>query len=116
MRDDTRKRLNQAIWRERLKKAGIGLAIVAAIGAIMVYQTYDLTETKTQVGGTIAAFDPLITKSISAATEGVKAEVRLDSGQTVSIMALKSRGLKIGDHIDITAHHHGSGRVTYSLK
>lgn len=116
MRDDTRRRLNQAIWTERLKKAGIGLAILAAIGAIMVYQTYDLSETKIQVGGTVTAFEPLVTKSVTAATDGVKAEVRLDSGQIITIMALKSRGLKIGDHIEVTAHQHGSGRVTHSFK
>ena len=116
MREETKKRLNQAIWRDRLRMAGIGLAVLAAIGAIMFYQTYDLSETKTQVGGTVTAFEPLVTKSVSAATDGVKAEVRLDSGPLISVFALKSRGLKVGDHIEVTAHNHGSGRVNYSFK
>ena len=99
-----------------MRKAGIGLAILAAIGAIMAYQTYDLSETKTQVGGTVTAFEPLVTKSVTAATDGVKAEVRLDSGQLITIFALKSRGLKVGDHIEVTAHNHGSGRLNYSFQ
>ena len=34
MREETRRKLERALWRERAKKAGIGLAVVAAIGLL----------------------------------------------------------------------------------
>ena len=114
MREETKQRLNQAIWRDRMRKAGIGLAIVAAIGAIMAYQTFDLQITDTQVGGTVAAIEPLVSKS-NAAT-GVNVEVKLDSGPVIRVMALKTRDLKVGDHLDVVRHTHGSGRITHTLK
>ena len=114
MREETKKRLNQAIWRERMKKVGMGLAVLGAIGAVMLYQTLDLQVTYSPAGATVVSIDPLVSKT--AAATGVNVEVKLEGGQLVRVMALKSRELKVGDHLDITAGHHGSGRVTYSLK
>lgn len=114
MREETRRKLNQAIWRERLKMVAIGLAIVGAIAAAMFYETLDLKVTDSAVSGTVETIDPLVSKT-SAAT-GVNVEVKLESGQLVRVLALKSRELKVGDHIDVVAHHHGTGRVTHTLK
>lgn len=114
MREETKQRLNQAIWRDRMHKVAIGLAIMAAIGAIMAYQTFDLQVTDTPVGGTVATIEPLVSKT--AAATGVNVEVKLDSGSLIRVMALKTRELKVGDHIDVLRHTHGSGRVTHTLK
>ena len=114
MREETKQRLNQAIWRDRMRKVGIGLAIVAGIGAIMAYQTFDLQVTDTPVGGTVATIEPLVSKT--AAATGVSVEVKLDSGPLIRVMALKTRELKVGDHIEVLRHTHGSGRVTHTLK
>ena len=114
MREETKRKLTQAIWRERMKKVGLGVAVLAAIGAVMAYQSFDLQVTVARVGGTVEAIEPLVSKT-SAAT-GVNVEVKLDSGQLVRVMALKSRELKVGDHIEVTEQRHGSGRVTHTLK
>ena len=114
MREDTKKRLERAILIERLKKAGIGLAIIAAMGLAFAYENFDLQVTNMQVAGTISALDPLVSKTNGVDGETVR--VTLDDGQFVSVLALKSRNLKVGDKLDVTRHHHATGRVTYTLK
>jgi hypothetical protein len=114
MRADTRKRLDQAILKERLKKAGIGVAIVAAMGLAFAYQNFDLQVTNKEVTGVVTEIDPLVSKSNSADGETVR--VRLDEGPTVNVLAYKSRNLKVGDKIEVVQHHHATGRVTHTLK
>ena len=114
MRDDTRKRLERAIWTDRLKKAGIGLAVAGAIAAAFAYQNLDMKVTDTQVAGTVTEIDPLVSKT--SAADGEQLRVKLDDGRLVSVLALKSRHIKNGDHIEISEHHHATGRVTHTLK
>lgn len=119
MSEDTRRKLNQALMRERLKKAGIASAILAVIGLYIAYQNLDLAVDNTQVAGVIETVEPF-TAPTSAANvaqgPAVTLGVKLDDGEHVRVLAYKSRDPKIGDHIDVTRHHHHTGRVTYSLK
>lgn len=116
MREDTRKRLHRVLWMERLKKLGIGLAIVGGIGLAFAYENLDMKVTDAQVSGTVTEIDPLVTKSSVAEATGERVLVKLDSGQTVTVLALKSRNLHTGDRIAVVAHHHGTGRITHTLK
>ncbi len=115
MRDETRRNLNRALWRDRLKKVGIGAAIVAGIGLFMFYESFDLAVTKTQVEGTIDSIDPLVVKSNSS-EEGLTLGVKLDGGGHAQVLAYKSRNPKVGERITIIEKRHGTGRVTFSLK
>lgn len=114
MREETRKRLERAIWIERAKKAGIAAAIVAAIGLAFEYENLDLNVTNTDIAGVVTDIEPLVSKQSSA--DGENVIVKLDGGQTVRVLAYKSRGLKVGDKIQVIAHHHGTGRVTHTLR
>lgn len=114
MREDTRKRLDRALRIEKMKKAGIGLAVVAGIGLAVAYQNLDMKVENVEVAGTITGIDPLVSKQNSA--DGETVHVKLDSGQLVNVLALKTRHLQSGDHIQVTEHHHATGRVTHTLK
>jgi hypothetical protein len=114
VREETKKRLERAIWTERAKKAGIGAAIVAAMGLAFAYQNLDLQVTNSNVTGTVQEIDPLVSKSNSGTGETVV--VKLDDGQLISVLALKTRDIKAGDKIEIVRHHHATGRVTHTLK
>ncbi|HPG89065.1 MAG TPA: hypothetical protein PLD46_05395 [Hyphomicrobium sp.] len=114
MREDTRKRLDRALRIEQMKKAGVGLAIAAAIGLAVAYQNLDLKVDNIEVAGTITGIDPLISKTNTA--DGETVHVKLDDGRSVNVLAYKSRNLQSGDHIQVTEHHHATGRVTHSLK
>ena len=63
MREETRRRLERAIWLERAKYIGIGLAIVAAIGLAFGYETLDLTVSNKNVGATVTDIEPLVSKT-----------------------------------------------------
>jgi hypothetical protein len=114
MREDTKKRLERAILMERLRKVGIGVAIVTAMGLAFAYQNFDLQVTNKQVAGTVTEIDPLVSKTNAADGETVR--VKLDEGPLVNVLALKSRNLKVGDRIEVVQHHHATGRVTHTLK
>lgn len=116
MRKDVRRRLDRAIWLERAKYIGIGLGIVAAIGLVFGYETLDLKVDNTEVSGKVTEIQPLVTKSSVAEAEGENVVVQLDHGPLVRVLAYKSRGIKVGDEIQVVAHHHATGRVTHSIK
>jgi hypothetical protein len=114
MREDTRKRLDRALRIEQMKKAVVGLAVVAAIGLMFAYQNLDMLVETTEVAGTITGVDPLVSKTNAADGEAV--HVKLDDGRSVDVLVLKTRQLHAGDHIQVTEHHHATGRVTHTLK
>ena len=114
MRQDTKRRLDQAIRKERLKKVGIGLGVLGAISLAFAYETLDLKVTNSDVDGTVTDIEPLVSKQNSA--DGENVVVRLVDGQLVRVLAYKSRGLKVGDKIAVVEHHHGTGRVTHTLR
>lgn len=118
MSEETRKRLNRAIWMERAKMAGIGLAILAAIGAFMVYQSYDLAVVNTHVAGVVETIEPLVAPPSATAgqIDGLTVGVKLDNGHHARVIAMKSREPHVGDRIEIVEHKHGTGRITHSLK
>ncbi|MFT3733127.1 MAG: hypothetical protein QM780_17200 [Hyphomicrobium sp.] len=114
MREETRKRLERALWIDRAKMAGIGLAIIGAIGLAFAYEEFDLKVDNKDVGGTVTDIEPLVSKTDSA--DGENVIVRLDDGQLVRVLAYKSRGIKVGDKIQVVEHHHATGRVTHTLR
>jgi hypothetical protein len=116
MRAETRRKLDRALWRERAKRAGIGLALVALAGAAFVFEDLDAHVEDVRVPGTVIAVGPLSTNSTKMVETGLSVDVTLDSGPRVSVMALKTTNPHVGDHVRITEHRHGSGRVTYSWK
>ena len=114
MRDDVRRRLDRAIWLERAKYAAIALGVMATIGVMFGYETLDLKVDNTEVSGKVTDIEPLVAKRDSA--DGENVIVQLDHGPLLRVLAYKSRGLKVGDKIEVMEHHHATGRVTHSLK
>nr|WP_246317600.1 hypothetical protein [Hyphomicrobium methylovorum] len=106
--------MNRALWIERAQYAGIGLGIVAAIGLAFGYETLDLKVDNTDVAGVVTDIEPLVSKRDAADGENVL--VKLDDGEMVRVVAYKSRNIKIGDKIQVVAHHHATGRVTHTLR
>ena len=115
MREDTRRKLERQLWWERAQKAGIGLAIAAAIGLVFVYEDYDTHIDNVRVPGTVVAVGPLNVKSTQMVESGLSVDVALDGGgRRVTVLVLKKTDPHVGDHVQITEHRHHSGRTTYS--
>lgn len=116
MREDTRRKFEQALWRERMRKVGVAAAIVAAMAAFTVLWSLDASEVKTRIPGEITQVTPIAGVSTQATQQGLNVDVKLANGSTIRVMALKTSEPKVGDHIEVTEHKHGTGRVTYTWK
>ncbi len=116
MREETRKRLEWELWRHRAKKIGIGLGVLAVIGALFLYEDYDAHVDNVRVPGTVVAIGPLNTTNTQAIENGLSVDVALDNGHRVNVMVLRTSNPHVGDHVQITEHRHRTGRMTYSWK
>ena len=117
MREETRRKFERALWRERLKKIALGAVALVAIGAYFVYEDYDARVENVRVPATVTNVGPLNIKNTRLIEEGLSVEVALDNGgRRVNVMAMKTTDPHVGDHVEITEHRHRTGRVTYSWK
>jgi hypothetical protein len=116
MREETRRKLERALWLDRAKKAGIGLAALAAIGLLFVYEDLDSHIENVRVPGTVLTIGPINTTSTKMVENGLSVDVGLDSGKRVNVLVLKTTDPHVGDHVQITEHRHKTGRLTYSWK
>ncbi|MGQ0455588.1 MAG: hypothetical protein ACT4OU_00860 [Hyphomicrobium sp.] len=114
MREETKRRLDRAIWIERAKLAGVGLAIVAAIAIVFELENLDLAVADTRVAGTVEALEPLVSKTSAAV--GLNVGVLLADGRHVRVVAEKAHAPAIGAPIEITEHRHATGRITHTFK
>jgi multidrug efflux pump subunit AcrA (membrane-fusion protein) len=116
MREETRRKLERALWRDRAKKIGIGVAALAAIGLFFVYEDYDAHIDNVRVPGTVVSVGPLNTTNTQAIENGLSVDVALENGRRVTVWVLKKTDPHVGDHVQITEHRHRTGRVNYSWK
>jgi hypothetical protein len=116
MRVETKRKLERALWRERAKKIGIGLGVLAVIGLLFAYEDYDAHVDNVRVPATIVSIGPLNTTNTQAIENGLSVDVALENGHRVNVMVLRTSAPHIGDKVQITEHRHHTGRLTYSWK
>jgi hypothetical protein len=117
MREETRRKLQRTLWRDRAKKAGIGLGVLALIGLFFIYEDYDAHIDNVRVPGTVVAIGPLNANRSTLVENGLSVDVALDKGgRHVTVLVLKKSDPHIGEHVEITEHRHRTGRTTYSWK
>jgi len=116
MREETRRKLERAIWRERAKKIAAGAVALAAIGLYFLFEDFDARVENVRVPGTVVSVGPLNTNSTKLVENGLSVDVALDGGRHVKVLALKKTDPHVGDHVQITEHRHRTGRVTYTWK
>jgi hypothetical protein len=113
MRAETRRRLDQMLWRQRLKYAGIGAAVVLVLAAMFWFTDLDTKVVDRNVAGTIEQVGPVNSKN---ASQGLAVDVKLDDGRHVQVIALRSREPHVGERVEVVEHRHGTGRVTFTYK
>ncbi|MBL8565700.1 MAG: hypothetical protein JNM89_08290 [Hyphomicrobiaceae bacterium] len=113
MRHETRLKLDRELRLRQLKFAGIGLAILAAVVGGFLLVDLDSHETKTRVAGTI---ESVATPAQKGALDGLEVGVKLEDGRHVRVLAMKSRDPHVGDRIEVTEHHHLTGRTTFTFR
>lgn len=113
MRHETKVKFDRLLRRQRLRRIGIVVAAVSAIGLALAFEDLDAHVENVRIGGQIDAVAPLVSKS-AATADGLTIGVRLDDGRHIQVVAYKSRDPHVGDHIEVTEHRHWSGRVTHT--
>jgi hypothetical protein len=116
MREETRRKLERALWLDRAKKAGIGVAVLAVVALVFVYEDLDSHMDNVRVPGTVVTVGPINTNSTKMVENGLSVDVSLDTGTRVNVLVLRTTDPHVGDHVQITEHRHETGRVTYSWK
>jgi hypothetical protein len=113
MREETKRRLERAIWIERGKWAGAGLGICLVMAVVFAFISRDHDVENVRVAATVASVRPLPTKQTQS---GLLVDVTLADGKIVEVLANQITDPKVGQKVEITEHRHATGRRTYSWK
>lgn len=113
MREDTKRRLDRAIWQTRMRAVGLGAAALLVMVAVFWWIDADATDEKVRVGGTISSVGLSASKNVQG---GLLVGVTLDDGKQVNVLVNQITDPKVGQKVEITEHRHASGRKNYSWK
>jgi hypothetical protein len=116
MREETKRKLSRALWRERAKKAAIAAVFLPLIGLYFLFEDYDAHVDNIKVPVTVVSVEPLNTNNTKMVEAGLTVGVTLPDGRRVKVMALKTSNPYVGEQVEITEHRHRTGRVTYTWK
>jgi hypothetical protein len=116
MRDETRKRLDRLIWLRRAKIIGGLLLACGVVAGGFALESLEATVDHKTVGGTITAVGPSSVPGNTGLADGLGVDVTLDDGRHAHVVALKAASPKVGEHVEIAEHIHGTGRHTFTWK
>jgi hypothetical protein len=116
MREETRRKLERALWIQRLKWVGGGVAVLLCMAVGFWYTGLDASVETRHVAGVVKTIGPLNGGSTKSVEEGLAVDVTLDDGRLAHVMVLKANEPHVGDHVQIAEHIHGTGRTTFSWK
>jgi hypothetical protein len=118
MREETRKRLDRELMRSKLKWAAAAVAVAAIAAGAFYAENLDGTIVATKaIDGTVIYVGPLAGKYKTVVAEkNVQVDVKLDGTRVAHLLTPRDASPKVGDHVTIADHVHGSGRHTYAWK
>ena len=83
MREETRRKLERALWLDRAKKIGIAVAIWRLSPSFFFYEDYDSHVDNVRVPATVVSIGPLNTTNTQAIEKGLSVDVELANGRHV---------------------------------
>ena len=116
MRDETRRRLDQKLFYDRLKWIGAGMAAAGCVAGGFWLTGLDANVETRRVAGVVENVGPLVGAKSIAIEEGLAVDMKLADGRVAHVMALKKTDPHVGDHVEVAEHIHGTGRTTFSWK
>ena len=111
MRAETKRKLDWELRRRRLKIVGLVLVTVIGFASVLYLTDLDSRVVDHRVGGHV---DQVSVPTVKGASGAVNVDLTLDNGKHIQVYAPKVREPNAGDHVNITEHRHGTGRVTYT--
>lgn len=116
MRTETKSKLDRLLFMRKVKWASAGLGVAIMLGAGLYLSGLDATVEDRRVSGTIEKIGSYNGTNSQGVQNGLAVDVRLDDGREAHVLVLKQTSPAIGQHVEVTEHHHGSGRTTYTWK
>jgi hypothetical protein len=116
MRSETRSKLDRLLFMRKVKwtLAGIGLAILLAGGLYVA--GLDATVEDRRIAGVIEKIGTYNGTNSQGVQNGLAVDVKLDDGRAAHVLVLRTNAPKVGERVEVTEHHHGSGRTSFSWK
>jgi hypothetical protein len=111
MREDTKQRLERAIWLQRGKWVAMGLGVIVFLAGIMAFIARNAAQVQVRVPATIVALAPTLAQSQSATPVFI---VKLADGKSVQVQATINANPKVGAQVEITEHQFANGNRTYT--
>lgn len=116
MRNETRKQLDRLLFMRKVKWGAAGVALAAILGFGLYFAGLDASITDRRVAGVVEKVGPYNGTNSMGVMNGQAVDVRLDDGRQVHVLVLKTSHPSLGERVEVTEHHHGSGRTTFSWK
>jgi hypothetical protein len=113
MREETKRRLERAIWLQRAKWMGLAVGICIAMAGMLTWISADSSVENSRVAATVTSVRPFAAKS---AQPGLTVDVKLDDGKLLELTVNQITDPQVGQKVEITQHRHATGRKTYSWK
>lgn len=114
MRQETQRKLEREFWRRRLIWGIYGVAGAALLAVGLYLTNLDAEVDDTQIAGTVEEVERFVSQR--GGQEGWRIGVKLSDGRRIFVLAGKDNKKNTGDSIKVTAHHHHTGRTTFTLK
>lgn len=116
MRSETKSKLDRMLFMRKVKWAAAGAGLLTVMGAGLYLTGLDAEITDRRVPGVVEKVGPYNGTNSAGVMNGQAVDVRLDDGRQVHVLVLKTSHPAVGEHVEVTEHHHGSGRTTFSWK
>ena len=110
------RQLNAMVWRERIRRWAVAIAIVVAIAGVLTYYLVQQVEHADRTvdvrvrDGTVVGI-----KQHSRGRGAGIVEVRLEDGRDVEAFSMLRLDPGMGAHVVINEARHASGRLTYDI-
>jgi hypothetical protein len=116
MRTETKSKLDRLLFMRKVKWAAAGFGLAVLMGTGLYLSGLDATVDDRRIAGVIEKVGPYNGTNNQGVQNGLAVDVRLDDGREAHVLVLKSSAPAVGERVEVTEHHHGSGRTTYSWK
>jgi uncharacterized OB-fold protein len=111
MREDTKQRLERAIWLQRGKWVAIGLAGIAVMAGVMTFMASNAAQTLVRVPATVVSVNQQPTADNPP---NLIVMVKLADGKPIRVFASVKANPKVGEQVEITEHQFANGNRTYT--
>jgi hypothetical protein len=118
MRDETRKRLERVLLVRKIKWGAAAIGVAAVVIGAFYWKSLDIMVVTTKpVDGTVVYVGPPAGKYKSViAQTNMQVDIKLDDTRVAHLLTPRERAPKVGAHVEIADHVHGSGRHTFGWK